>query len=114
MGDMMATTPRPFRAALVALTLVALTTNLAGCGLLFAGGTTEVTLETDPPGAAVYIDGKPRGTTPLTVEVDNKHRCYARLSASAADPRDAPVARADDDGDAPRSMKGFPCPDARA
>ena len=44
----------------------------SGCGLIFTSSSTPVTLETDPPGANVYIDGQPYGQTPLTVEVSNR------------------------------------------
>lgn len=44
----------------------------SGCGLIFTGSSTPVTLESDPPGANVYIDGQPYGKTPLTVEVSNR------------------------------------------
>jgi hypothetical protein len=43
-----------------------------GCGLIFTSSSTPVTLETDPPGANITIDGQPIGKTPLTVEVSNR------------------------------------------
>ncbi len=45
---------------------------LAGCGTLFLPGTKQVSIHSNPVEADVSIDGVPHGTTPITVELDNK------------------------------------------
>ena len=51
---------------------LALAAGTSGCGLIFTSSSTPVTLETDPPGASVYVDGQPYGKTPVTVKVSNR------------------------------------------
>jgi len=43
-----------------------------GCAAMLKGKTTEVTVTSNTPGAAVTVDGKPAGVTPLKVAVSNK------------------------------------------
>ena len=43
-----------------------------GCGTLFIPSTKDVTIQSNPIEADVIIDGVPHGTTPVTVELDNK------------------------------------------
>ena len=60
---------------LAAIGLVA----LCGCATVIAGGPDTVTIQTNPPGAYVYVNGVVVGQTPLNVDL---HR-----SASMADIR---------------------------
>src|ERR1041384_2092911 len=43
---------------------------LAGCATIFAGGPDEIPVNTNPPGAYVYVNGKMVGQTPLMVSLD--------------------------------------------
>ena len=52
---------------------------LCGCATVIAGGPDTVTIQTNPPGAYVYVNGVVVGQTPLNVDL---HR-----SASMADIR---------------------------
>ncbi|MXY07896.1 MAG: PEGA domain-containing protein [Rhodothermaceae bacterium] len=45
---------------------------LVGCGTLFIPSTKDVTINSTPTEANVSINGNPHGTTPVTVELDNK------------------------------------------
>jgi diacylglycerol kinase family enzyme len=49
--------------------------TFTGCGLIFDGTKEEVTIQSDPPGATVRVDGQPRGKTPMTVKIqkDTNH-----------------------------------------
>lgn len=42
----------------------------ASCATIFSGTTDDVTFESEPEGATVYIDGVQRGRTPTTIEVN--------------------------------------------
>lgn len=44
---------------------------LMGCATLFSSGSVPVALQSDTPGAEVYVNGTVRGKTPLTLELDN-------------------------------------------
>jgi hypothetical protein len=43
---------------------------LAGCATVFAGGPDEVPINTNPPGAYVYVNGQMVGQTPTVVRLD--------------------------------------------
>lgn len=45
---------------------------LAGCGALFNAGPAQVTFNSEPSGAEVFIDGNRYGTTPLVVDLSKK------------------------------------------
>lgn len=42
-----------------------------GCATLFSSGTVPVAMQSDTPGAEVWINGTLRGKTPMTLELDN-------------------------------------------
>ena len=54
-----------------ALTLLLTASVFSGCATLFSSGTNTLALQSDAPGADVYINGHLRGKTPLTLELDN-------------------------------------------
>lgn len=43
---------------------------LAGCATVFAGGPDEIPINTNPPGAYVYVNGQMVGQTPTMVRLD--------------------------------------------
>jgi hypothetical protein len=45
---------------------------LSGCAAVLKGKTTDVTVTSNTPGAAVTVDGKPAGVTPATIALSNK------------------------------------------
>ena len=45
---------------------------LAGCGTLFIPANTDVTVHSNPVEATVTIDGVDHGTTPVTLNLNNK------------------------------------------
>jgi TolB-like protein len=58
------------RTCLAALALLALSAlGNGGCAAMFASGPDRIPVESDPPGARVYLDGAYQGVTPVTVEV---------------------------------------------
>ena len=44
----------------------------SGCATIMAGGSDQVKVMTNPPGATVFVDGKPRGQTPAVIDLDRK------------------------------------------
>lgn len=60
---------RPLLRAAAALAACA---PLAACATLFSAGKVPVALNSDTPGAEVYVDGAMHGRTPLMLELDNK------------------------------------------
>jgi hypothetical protein len=46
--------------------------SLTGCAAILSGSTTQVRLDSDPPGAKVYDNGSLVGTTPTEVNVIKK------------------------------------------
>lgn len=52
----------------ISLTLIAAAV-WSGCATIFTGTSDDIRFESEPPGATVYIEGIPRGETPVTVEV---------------------------------------------
>ncbi len=49
--------------------VLALAIGLAGCATLFAGGPDEIPINTNPPGAYVYVNGQVVGQTPMIVQM---------------------------------------------
>lgn len=43
---------------------------VAGCGALFNSGPAQVTFNSSPAGATVWVDGSPRGNTPVVLHLD--------------------------------------------
>jgi len=57
-----------------------------GCATIIKGSSADVLVESNPPGADVYIDDEYRGVTPLTVELDQRCGDYAiRMSKQGHD-----------------------------
>src|ERR1044072_2702484 len=46
---------------------------LSGCGTIMAGGPDHVPVATNPPGATVFVDNMPVGTTPMVVTLNREH-----------------------------------------
>jgi len=45
---------------------------LSGCATIMAGGPDHVPVSTNPPGATVFVDNVPVGTTPMLVSLDRQ------------------------------------------
>jgi hypothetical protein len=54
----------------VKLAALAAVTVLAGCATVVAGGPDTIPINTNPPGAYVYLNGQVVGQTPMVVELD--------------------------------------------
>jgi len=54
---------------------------LISCGTIFKGGPESVPINSEPPGAEVWLDGKLRGQTPTTLSVphSSKGRIMVKL-----------------------------------
>ena len=50
--------------------MVAIVTLSFGSATIFTGSTQAITIDSEPGGAKVYIDGQLRGTTPTSVMMD--------------------------------------------
>jgi hypothetical protein len=59
-------TPRSWLALLLVVTLCSTAT---GCAALMAGGPDVIPVNTNPPGAQVYVDGRFAGVTPTVVKL---------------------------------------------
>lgn len=46
---------------------------LGGCATIMAGGPDHVPVATNPPGATVFVDNMPVGTTPMVVTLNREH-----------------------------------------
>ena len=46
---------------------------LSSCGTIKHGTTQELSIQSNPPGAEVVVDGVDMGQTPLTVDLKRKH-----------------------------------------
>jgi hypothetical protein len=57
---------------------LALCVVFAGCATLFAGGPDRVPINTNPPGAYVYVNGQVVGQTPMIVNLD-RHMPEAQI-----------------------------------
>ena len=55
----------------VLLALVSMCTQMTACAAIFKGPDEDVTINSDPSGADVRINGQPRGQTPLTLSLDS-------------------------------------------
>lgn len=56
------------------VTLIAL---ISGCATVFKGTTQEITFESSPSGAKVFLDGNLVGTTPFTMKLKkNKYKSF--------------------------------------
>ncbi len=62
--------------------LIPLLGLIAGCGALFNGEASPITMNSNPIGAQVLVDGDPVGTTPVTVDISVKeeHRVTFRMA----------------------------------
>lgn len=52
---------------------LALLVAVSGCATIMAGGPDQVPVSTNPPGATVFVDNMPVGTTPTMVTLDREH-----------------------------------------
>src|SRR5215470_15150454 len=50
-----------------------LVTTLTGCATIMAGGPDHVPVNSNPPGAAVYVDNMLVGQTPMVVTLNREH-----------------------------------------
>jgi hypothetical protein len=74
--SLLSTKSSPVRSFVLLAAFVGSALLLSGCATLFGGGgTEEVTIESNPEGANVYLRGELKGKTPLTttVERDKTH-----------------------------------------
>lgn len=60
---------------------------LSGCATIMAGGPDQVTVQSNPPGATVYVDDQPVGQTPMVVQLDRERsRGLIRVEAPGYQP----------------------------
>ncbi len=45
---------------------------IGGCATVFKGNSNSVNFASDPAGARVYVNGVPRGTTPINLKLESK------------------------------------------
>jgi hypothetical protein len=56
----------------LACLLAAVVLSFSGCATIFQGTSTEVDFSSDPSGAEVYVNGFPKGTTPIEPKLESK------------------------------------------
>jgi hypothetical protein len=54
-------------------TFIAFSVASSGCATIMAGGPDHVPVATNPPGATVFVDNMPVGTTPMVVTLNREH-----------------------------------------
>lgn len=69
---------------LFTIALLLSTLMLSSCATLFTGVRQKVTIESNPPGAQIYIDGRNEGVTPTTVRM---HRDFDLVTDNGKDIR---------------------------
>ena len=57
----------------VLASVLAIAVTASGCATIFAGGPDHVPVSTNPPGATVFVDNVPVGTTPMMVTLNRDH-----------------------------------------
>ncbi|MFO0774344.1 MAG: PEGA domain-containing protein [Nitrospiraceae bacterium] len=61
------------RSIIVSAAIVACSMVLSGCAtIIHMGGSEDLDIKSNPPGATVVVDGAGRGVTPMTVDVERK------------------------------------------
>ena len=56
-----------------ALACLVFVVTVSGCATIMAGGPDHVPVNSNPPGATVFVDGVPVGQTPMVVTLDREH-----------------------------------------
>jgi hypothetical protein len=67
--------------------LLVLAFTLASCGTVFNSGFRPVSFTSEPAGAKVLLDGKPIGTTPCQVDVNNHNTLNLEYRLEGYEPR---------------------------
>lgn len=56
----------------IILAILACSTFLFGSATIFSGNTQAISIDSEPAGAKVYVDGQLRGSTPMSIMMDKK------------------------------------------
>jgi hypothetical protein len=64
---------------------------IGGCATVFKGTSRDLQINSDPPGAEVYIDGSLEGSTPTTVSVKSTMNHRVSLKMDGYEPLDTVV-----------------------
>jgi hypothetical protein len=74
---------RPSTLTVAAIAAIA----LGGCATIMAGGPDHVAVESNPPGASVYLDDQLVGQTPMNLTLDRDRSCgLIRVEADGYEP----------------------------
>ncbi len=60
---------------------------LGGCATIFKGTSNSVNFASDPAGAEVYVNGVPRGTTPINLKLESKQTYTIEFKKEGYDTR---------------------------
>jgi len=55
-----------------AIVVIVTVSLISGCAAIFKGTSSKLDLSSDPSGATVYVNGFPRGKTPLKLKLESK------------------------------------------
>lgn len=82
-----------FKRYTASLALVATTLVGSGCGTIIQGTSQEVSVSSNPSGAAISINGQQMGTTPASLNLSRKDRHTVRLDLSGYQPYEMALSR---------------------
>ena len=71
----------------IVFSVVLLGSLVYGCAAIFKGTSNTVNFASKPLGAEVYVDGFPRGTTPLTLKLESKRPYQVEFRKEGYQPR---------------------------
>ncbi len=66
--------------------------SMTGCATIFSGNTDKVTITSSPSEATVTINGVPRGTTPLMLELDKGSSYNVEIKKEGYETKHATIA----------------------
>ena len=67
-------------------TLIIALITLIGCATIVAPGPDRIPVNTNPPGAKIFLDGRLVGTSPMQLAVDRKDEAQVRVELDGYEP----------------------------
>jgi len=61
-----------YKNAVAIISVVVVIALIGSCATIFKGSSSKVDFSSDPGGAQVYVNGAPRGTTPINLKLESK------------------------------------------
>ena len=61
-----------YKNAVAIISMIVVIALIGSCATIFKGSSSKVDFSSDPSGAQVYVNGVPRGTTPINLKLESK------------------------------------------